>query len=179
MYQIAGDVYLFRGGIRLVRVSAHMGTYLYTSAMDNRNRLFVASCMSLVVTAMSFAVRGGIMGDLEASFSLDKEQLGWIAGAAFFGFTISMMLGGPLCDVVGMKKLAWAAFWGHLLGMVLTIFAGGFATLYAGTLLIGIGCGFVEAACNPLVATLYPDEKTKKLNQFHVWFPGGLWSVRW
>ncbi len=130
--------------------------------------------MSLVVTAMSFAVRGGIMGDLEASFSLDKEQLGWIAGAAFFGFTISMMLGGPLCDVVGMKKLAWAAFWGHLLGMVLTIFAGGFATLYAGTLLIGIGCGFVEAACNPLVATLYPDEKTKKLNQFHVWFPGGI-----
>ncbi len=32
----------------------------------------------------------------------------------------------------------------------------------------------VEAVCNPLVATLYPTEKTKKLNQFHVWFPGGI-----
>ena len=32
----------------------------------------------------------------------------------------------------------------------------------------------VEAACNPLVATLYPNEKTKMLNRFHVWFPGGI-----
>jgi fucose permease len=130
--------------------------------------------MALVVTAMSFAVRGGIMGDLEVSFGLSKEQLGWIAGAAFFGFTISMMLGGPLCDIVGMKRLVWGAFVGHGAGMVLTIFASGFATLYAGTLLIGIGCGFVEAACNPLVATLYPNDKTKMLNRFHVWFPGGI-----
>ena len=32
----------------------------------------------------------------------------------------------------------------------------------------------VEAACNPLIATLYPNEKTKMLNRFHVWFPGGI-----
>jgi hypothetical protein len=32
----------------------------------------------------------------------------------------------------------------------------------------------VEAACNPLVVTLYPENKYVKLNQFHVWFPGGI-----
>lgn len=142
--------------------------------MENRSRLFVASCMALVVTAMSFAVRAGIIGDLEVSFGLDKEQLGWINGVFFFGFTISMMIGGPMCDIIGMKRLAWGAFVGHGAGMLVTIFAVDFWSLLAGTLLTGIGCGFVEAACNPLVATLYPEQKTKMLNRFHVWFPGGI-----
>ena len=32
----------------------------------------------------------------------------------------------------------------------------------------------MEAACNPLVASLYPENKTTKLNHFHLWFPGGI-----
>ena len=27
---------------------------------------------------------------------------------------------------------------------------------------------------NPLIATLYPDNKTAKLNALHAWWPGGL-----
>ncbi len=144
------------------------------STTPNRQRLFIASCMALVVTAMSFAIRGDIMGGLETQFSLTKEQMGWIAGTAFWGFTVAMMIGGPLCDVLGMRKLALFAFVGHAAGILLTIFANGFGMLYAGTLCIGIANGFVEAACNPLIATMYADDKTHKLNQFHVWFPGGI-----
>ncbi len=140
----------------------------------NRSQLFVASCVALIVTAMSFAIRGDIMVDLEAQFALSKSQLGWISGTAFWGFTLAMVFGGPLCDVLGMKRLVVFAFVGHLAGILVTIFADGFGMLYAGTLLIGIANGFVEAACNPLIATVYPTEKTKKLNQFHVWFPGGI-----
>ncbi|MDK3159429.1 MFS transporter [Kamptonema cortianum] len=140
----------------------------------NPNRLFIASCVALIVTAMSFAVRGDIMGALETQFSLSKEQLGWIAGTAFWGFTLAMLFGGPLCDLLGMGRLIVIAFIGHLAGITLTIFAQGYWGLYIGTLAIGIGNGLVEAACNPLVASIYPHEKTKKLNQFHVWFPGGI-----
>ena len=140
----------------------------------NRRPLFAASCVALIVTAMSFAIRGDIMGDLESQFSLDKTQLGWISGTAFWGFTLAMVFGGPLCDVVGMKRLVGLAFFGHLAGILVTIFANGFGMLFAGTLLIGIANGCVEAACNPLIATIYPDQKTKRLNQFHVWWPGGI-----
>ena len=140
----------------------------------NRSRLFVASCIALIVTAMSFAIRGDIMGNLETVFELSKEQVGWIAGTAFWGFTLAMVIGGPLCDVLGMRRLVLFAFVGHAAGILLTIFANGFGMLYAGTLCIGIANGFVEAACNPLIATVYPDNKTHKLNQFHVWFPGGI-----
>jgi MFS family permease len=66
------------------------------------------------------------------------------------------------------------AFAGHLLGLVLTIFAGGFLSLLISTFFIGFANGSVEAACNPLVADLYKNDKTKWLNRFHVWFPGGI-----
>jgi MFS family permease len=46
--------------------------------------------------------------------------------------------------------------------------------LFAGTLAIGLANGFVEAAVNPLTATIYADRKTEKLNALHVWFPGGI-----
>jgi MFS family permease len=66
------------------------------------------------------------------------------------------------------------AFFAHLLGLVLTIFAGGFWGLLISTFFIGFANGTVEAACNPMIADLFPDNKTTMLNKFHVWFPGGI-----
>ena len=140
----------------------------------NASRLFAASRVALVVTAMSFALRGAAMGPWATAFNLSKEQLGWIDGTAFWGFTLAMVFGGPLCDVLGLGRIVALAFAGHLAAIILTIFAWNFWSLYLGTLLFGIANGSVEAACNPLIATLYPTDKTTKLNHFHVWFPGGI-----
>lgn len=140
----------------------------------NRNQLFVASCLSLLVTSLSFGIRAGILGRLGVDFHLDASQLASIAATAFWGFPLAVVIGGMVVDVIGMKKLLVIAFIFHLAGILLTIFASGFWTLFISTLLIGIANGTVEAACNPLVATLYPDNKTTKLNHFHLWFPGGI-----
>jgi len=138
------------------------------------SRLFRASCVALIVTAMSFALRGSAAASWGSEFHLSNEQLGWINGTAFWGFTLAMVIGGPLCDALGLATIVRIAFAGHLAGILLTIFAWDYTSLYAGTLLFGIANGSVEAACNPLVATLYPEDKTTKLNAFHVWFPGGI-----
>lgn len=140
----------------------------------SRVRLFNASCVALVVTALTFATRAGMIEPWITEFGLNATQVGWIVGTAFWGFTLAMVFGGPLVDVIGMNKILIIAFIGHILGIVLTIAATGFWSLYISTLFIGISNGMVEASCNPLIATLYPDDKTKKLNQFHVWFPGGI-----
>ena len=140
----------------------------------NPNRLFVASCVALIVTALTFATRGGMMEPWMQEFDLTAGQVGWIAGTAFWGFTVAMVIGGPLVDVIGMNRIIAIAVAGHIIGILLTIFATGFWSLYISTLIIGISNGSVEAACNPLIATMYPNDKTKKLNQFHVWFPGGI-----
>jgi fucose permease len=140
----------------------------------NRSRLYVASCFALTTIALTFAIRGDILSQLSEHFQLNNEQLGWIAGAAFWGFTLSIFVGGQLCDLVGLGRLLALAFAGHVVGVLTTIFAQGFWTLWTGTLLIGFANGLVEAAVNPLIATVYPEQKTEKLNALHAWFPGGI-----
>ena len=139
-----------------------------------RNKLFWAACLSLLVTSLSFGIRAGILGTLGTRFNLEASQLGTIAATAFWGFPLAVIIGGMIVDIIGMKKLLVIAFLFHLVGIVLTIFANGYWTLFLSTLLIGIANGTVEAACNPLVASLFPDNKTTKLNHFHLWFPGGI-----
>jgi fucose permease len=139
-----------------------------------KSKLFNASCFALITTAMTFAVRAKIELVFNNDYGLTLEQIVIAFGPAFYGFTLAMIIGGFLVDLFGMKKIMNMAFFGHLVGIVLTLFARDFWMLFSGTLLIGIGNGMVEAACNPLIATLYPNEKTKMLNRFHVWFPGGI-----
>jgi MFS family permease len=136
--------------------------------------LFGASCIALVVTALTFATRAGMIEPWREEFKLTAEQAGWIIGTAFWGFTLAMILGGPLVDVIGMKRIIFIAFGCHIAGILLTIFATGFWTLFISTLFIGIANGSVEAATNPLITAMYVEDKTRKLNQFHVWFPGGI-----
>lgn len=140
----------------------------------NKRRLFTASCIALITTSMTFAIRGALMATWGQQFSLTGEEIGWVNSTAFLGFTLSMIFGGPLCDVVGMRNLLRIAFFGHLIGTVATLSASGYHSLFYATLVIGISNGMVEAACNPLVTALYPNEKIKFLNRFHIWFPGGI-----
>ncbi|MCK9404620.1 MAG: MFS transporter [Chitinophagaceae bacterium] len=139
-----------------------------------RSQLFVASCLALLVTSLSFGIRAGILGRLGVQFELSAGELGTIAATAFWGFPLAVIIGGFIVDIIGMKRLLIVAFIFHLAGILLTVFAGGYWSLFISTLFIGIANGTVEAACNPLVATIYSDNKTTKLNHFHLWFPGGI-----
>ena len=139
----------------------------------NRKRLFLASCIALIFTSLTFAFRAALENVWGQEYTLTKEQIGWIFSPAFWGFTLAMVFGGTLVDVLGMKRLMVLAFIGHIAGAIIYILAKDATMLFIGTLCIGIGNGMVEAVCNPLVVTLYPDNKTTMLNRFHVWFPGG------
>lgn len=145
-----------------------------TENQINAKRLFVLSCIALITTAMTFAIRARLEPIWTDQFTLTAQQMGWAFGTAFWGFTLAQFVGGPLVDLLGMKRFVWIAFFLHLIGIILTIGASGFWTLFIGTLFIGVGNGSIEAACNPLVASIFPNMKTKMLNRFHVWFPGGI-----
>jgi fucose permease len=140
----------------------------------NTTRLFNASCIALVTTSMTFAIRAGMLDSWRTEFNLSYEEVGVIASMAFYGFPVATILGGIILDSIGMGRMLAIAWACHLAGLVLTIFAGGFWTLLISTFLVGFANGSVEAACNPMVASLYTDRKTTMLNKFHVWFPGGI-----
>jgi MFS family permease len=140
----------------------------------NTKRLFIASCLALLVTAITFAIRAKIEGVFTDDYGLTKEQVGRAFGPAFWGFAVAMFAGGYFIDIVKTKTIVWAAFAMHLIGIVLLIMAKDFTSLFIANVFIGLGNGSVEAACNPLVVTIFPEKKTKMLNRFHVWFPGGI-----
>ena len=123
---------------------------------------------------MTFAIRAGVLTQLGDDFGLDNQSLGYINSMAFYGFPVAMILGGFLYNSLGPRNMMWIAFISHLLGLVLTMTAGGFWGLMISTFFIGFANGSVEAACNPLVASMYPEKQTTMLNKFHMWFPGGI-----
>jgi MFS family permease len=142
--------------------------------MTSPRRLFTGSCLSVAVIGLTFAIRGDTIDELSRQFALTHAQMGWIASAAFWGFVLSMIVAGQLCDWLGMGRLLRGASIFHIAGVLLTIFATGFWTLWSGTLCIGMGNALVEAAVNPLIATIYSTQKTQKLNAVHAWFPWGI-----
>jgi MFS family permease len=141
----------------------------------NKSALFNGSCFALITTAFTFSIRAGILPQLATDFGLSAEQLGFINSMWFLGFPISMLIGGLVYHTFGPKNIMLVAFVCHTIGIILTIFAGGYTTLLISTLLIGIGNGCTEAACNPLIADMYSGLKMQKmLGRFHMWFPGGI-----
>ena len=146
----------------------------YVNAILQRKRLFQTSCLALLVTALSFGIRAGVLNKLGADFQLTNAELSQITATAFWGFPLAVIIGGFVVDVIGMKRMVILAFFFHIVGILMTIFALGYWSLFISTLLIGIANGSVEAACNPLVTALYPEKRTTMLNYFHLWFPGGI-----
>ena len=145
-------------------------------------RLFTGSCFALISTAFAFSIITSSVGQYKDYFGLNNTEAGLIGGAAIWGFTIPIFILGPLCDVLGMRLLLRVAFLFHFAGVLMMVFAaqlgarfgGVFEFLFAGALVLSMGNGTVEAVCNPLVTTVYPDRKTIMLNRFHMWFPGGI-----
>jgi MFS family permease len=148
----------------------------------NPRRLFVASCIALVASAFSFVIRQDVLPAWGRSFDLNATHLGRIGGMAFWGMAVAMAIGAFVCDALGMKKMLGLAFLCHLVGTVGTLctpYLAGlglspYFTLIVATFLVGSANGLVEIGINPLAATLFPSEKTHKLNILHAWWPGGL-----
>lgn len=140
----------------------------------NQRKLFIASCFALIATSMAFSIRTDIVPQLKGDFGFTDTDMGTLMGPGVWGFTITIVIGGILVDFLGMKTLLAIAFLGHIAGVIMTIFAGSFSSLYYATLLIGLANGLVEAVINPLTASVYPDSKAKHLSMLHAWWPGGM-----
>ena len=95
------------------------------SAADRR-RLFVASCIALVATAMTFAVRGDIIGAWGTEFTLDKTSIGWNTGMALWGFALTDIIGGAIVDLMDLKTRLMVAVATNMAGIIVTIDIGGY-----------------------------------------------------
>jgi len=153
----------------------------------HKTRLFTVSSLALCMAGINSALRANTASDLQRVFfdPIDRvhsaEMVAAILGLPFLGFACTIAIGSPLLDIIGMSFLLPLSGILFSLGMLLIMFAGHIASgpsvypvIWTGALITGIGWGLVETVINPLIATLYPDEKTGRLNAVHAWWPGGL-----
>ncbi|MEH6582574.1 MAG: MFS transporter [Halioglobus sp.] len=153
----------------------------------DRKRLYYVGNLSIFMIGLGFAVRANIAPDLQANI-YDKidlvnsaSMLGEALGATFTGFALTLLFGSALVDIIGMKRMLLLSALGYVGGSAGLLAA---AVLPVGDmvqnlvlvslLLTGLGWGAVEAASNPMVAALYPEEKTHRLNILHSWWPAGI-----
>ncbi|CAN5887746.1 MFS transporter [soil metagenome] len=150
----------------------------------NAQRLLWAGFMAILAAGVGFSIRAGILVQWGRLYGFTQTELGSITGGGLTGFGIVILLGSLIADKVGYGKLMISAFIMHLLSAILTLAAGyAFATggkpaaffcLFWGMFLFAVGNGIAEAVVNPLVATLFPKDKTHYLNILHAGWPGGL-----
>ena len=151
---------------------------------QNRKILLWASFFTIVAAGVGFAVRGAILVDWANQFGFTMTELGTITGGGFVGFGVVIILFSLIADRVGYKKLLMLAFVLHILSYFVTIATvfvyesmgreAAYWCLYWGTFLFAVGNGVCESVINPLVATLFPKEKTHYLNILHAGWPGGM-----
>lgn len=141
---------------------------------SSKKLLFWGCFIVLVATAFGFVFRSFLMAGWGTEFGLSKTQQGEIFGVSFWPFGISIVFFSLIIDKVGYKKSMIFAFICHILSITLTIMATGYWMLYIGTLLFALGNGAAEAVVNPVVASMYPRDKTKWLNILHAGWPSGM-----
>ncbi len=154
------------------------------SIAPNAKRLLWAGFMAILAAGVGFSIRAGILADWGSQFGFTQTDLGNITGGGLTGFGIIILLGALIADKVGYGRLMIFAFLMHFLSAILTLAAtplfkmGGkdaaYQCLYWGMFLFAVGNGTAEAVVNPLVAALFPKNKTHYLNILHAGWPGGL-----
>src|SRR5262245_24413244 len=87
------------------------------------DRLFLASCLSLVTAAMVFIIRGDILDPLRLKFAVSNQEIGAAAGLSFLAMAFTIFFSSPLCDAVGMGRLLKLAAVLHVGGVILTVTA--------------------------------------------------------
>lgn len=154
---------------------------LATAHPANAMRLLWAGFMAILAAGIGFAIRGGILDNWGAQYGFSGEELGKIGGAGFTGFCFGIIIGGVIVDKIGYGKLIIAAFLLHMASAFVTFGAGdsmakdaAYTYLFWGTFLFAIANGTLEAVANPLVATLFPEDRTHYLNILHASWPAGL-----
>ena len=147
----------------------------------HRKRLLAAGSMAILAAGVGFAVRGGIFANWGKDFGFTGAQLGAIGGAGFSGFCFGIVIGGVIADKIGYGKLVVAAFLCHVLSAFVTFAASkgmaqdtAYNLLYWGMFIFAFANGTLEAVANPLVATLFPENRTHYLNILHASWPAGL-----
>ncbi|WP_437204855.1 MFS transporter [Planctomicrobium sp. SH664] len=151
------------------------------AAVPNAHRLLWAGFVAILATGIGFAVRGAVMKSWASMYGFTDTQLGAIGMQGLTGFCFGVIIGGLVADKIGYGRLIVAAFLLHLVSAGVSLAptasmsnAEVFSCLYWGSFIFAVANGTLESVANPLIATVFPQNRTHYLNILHASWPLGL-----
>ena len=136
--------------------------------------LFIACVIALVATSFGFVSRALLLNTIGVEFALTESKKGAIQGAGLFPFALSIIFFSLIVDRIGYGRAMVFAWLTHVISAIITITAHSYTMLYVGTFLFALANGTIEAVVNPVTATLFPKDRTHRLNILHSGWAGGL-----
>jgi MFS family permease len=150
----------------------------------NAKRLLWAGFFSIFASGLGFAVRTNVLVHWARAYGFTQTELGEIGGGGLWGFGVIIIVGSLIADRFGYGRLMVFACIMHVLSALLQLCTdpiydafgrdGVYWSLYVAMFMFAIGNGTCEVVVNPMVAALFPNEKTHYLNILHAGWPGGL-----
>ena len=187
----------WHGCIARESIAPHPGLFgANAPSMNNKHDkiLFWGCFIALITTSYAFISRIILCTgpQFATEFGLDKVMVGGLVGAGIWSFGVSIILFSLFIDRIGYKVAMIFSFTSYLIYVAMAVMAyqaihgvtdplalvaaqkHGYQLLYWGSIILGLGNGTVEAYANPIVSTMFNQDKVKWLNRLHAGWPAGL-----
>lgn len=148
-----------------------------TNQQPSRKRLglaLIAAAQFMVI--MDTSIIGVALPQMRSDLGFSQENLSWVFNAYVIAFGGLLLLGGRLSDLLGARRV-FASGWATLLaGSLLAGLAGGVGAELAGRAIQGVGAAMIAPSALTLLMMLFgssPKELTKALALYGAAAPAG------
>ena len=140
--------------------------------MYNKNLLFLAACLAMLLFGIACVAIGTINEYLTSTFSVDKIFIGLLASTFAAGALIGSVSFGPIVDRFGYKIIMVVSLLFLFSAFAIIGRTDQLVIIQAMIFLLGLGGGIINGATSALVADLFTEKKGAYLS-----FLGVFWGL--
>ncbi len=133
-----------------------------------------ASFTTMLVMAMSYAIRGMLVPTFKEVFTIGNSEIGWLISTTTIVTMLFSYGGSMMCMRYGQKPILIIGTLVSGLSYYLTSFANSYTALFVGYIGITIGAASVIIAMNTMIPLLQIQAQTLIMNLLHFFFGFGV-----
>jgi len=138
--------------------------------MYNKNLVFIAACIGMLLFGVELITLGSVAPELKTKFELNEEGSGILFSILPIGILIGSVIFGPIADRFGYKWLLVISCLGFFLGFEGIAFSNSLNLLKLSIFSIGIFGGIINGATNAVVSDISSEAKGANLSLLGVFF---------
>jgi fucose permease len=133
-------------------------------------QILIISCAIFLMLGMFTAAIGPILPEFSANTQSSLTAVGGIITAVFLGALIAQVIGGPIIDRLGYKRIMLVSLFIMSVGIIGMTLTHVLWLVLLTTFLAGLGHGSIDICINVLISKVYADRKVSALNLLNFFF---------